>query len=333
MQSVALSDSCHQHEEDFVIVDALCEESDHVCDDDTADDESYDYCEDVYLVPSVVQSFVMTDNHALQTFHQEDFLDCPLPFNLNNEGEGAGGIEEAAERSGVNKIQKQGISMWPFEEANSSDDADIESVAGSVVASEISASEVSTSTQGDKESSRGRFHVKKDQAEQHVSNQASDTGGDNSSASSLSKSSSSAKRNGANVSSASSYNTTEHQYLCSITDGAVTGNDQAPTGDDSSVYSSTNSKVSRISNKKRRKQLKLAKKAAAAAAAAATLSHMSAVTSRSSPNRVSHSKKATRKLVGRVSNKKQVACATQTLASYREELSRSRNCKNINKIG
>jgi hypothetical protein len=83
MQSVALTDSC-QHDEDFVIVES------HVVSDveldDYDDDEEYDYCEDAYSAPSVVQPFSM-DSEAFQSFHS-DVIGDPLPsFFLNEPGE------------------------------------------------------------------------------------------------------------------------------------------------------------------------------------------------------------------------------------------------------
>jgi hypothetical protein len=81
----------------------------------------------------------------------------------------------------------------------------------------------------------------------------------------------------------------------------------------------------RMSNKKRRKKMKLLKKAAAAASAAAALSsdvpRSASMTSSSSKSAKKHTKvaPATRYQSKRVANVA-VACATETLASYKAEL-------------
>ena len=93
--------------------------------------------------------------------------------------------------------------------------------------------------------------------------------------------------------------------------------------------------TSRTSNKKRRKQLKLMKKAKAAAAAARQLEEKArAATATVSKPSESSSKASTmkkNKAPGARSSKKvaniAVACATETLASYRQELLKSKQTK------
>jgi hypothetical protein len=311
MQSVALTDSC-QHDEDFVIVDAMdVEDIHHISTTCSYEDdlESYDYCEDVYSVqvPAVIHSFTAgtetdtdTDSSkALQTVtFQHDFLDYPLSYehNLNqvegdshadsygyeheHEREHADGDANASERqhSFVRNMHSPGISLGPFGEANSSDETEGESasvsVGGSIAAFERKMP--TSATRGEKETKA--FALTTQKREEQTQSRVSSS---------------------------------------SDKDSAY---EKAQTGEDDSSVSSTSSKTSnsRVSNKKRRKQLKLAKKAAAAAAAAPALS------SGLSPTR----KKPTRKLIPvRSSNNRQVACATQSLASYREEVSRNINKK------
>jgi hypothetical protein len=330
MQSVALTDSC-QHDEDFVIVEAL--ESDveaygnipaYVYDDEDDDDDdyddlaSYDYCEE-YSVASVVQSFTTSDNLESQaaleslTF-QHEFLDYPLSYNLNQEGQHSNTNSSSV---CVPKILSPGISLFSFGEANSSDEAEGDSVKGSIAASEIS-----TSTREE----RSRRN------DQKVKNKDNGNDGADSDAAPSASSGSSVGGGGGSDSHSLRYTkpfapmtmtTTKREESSRASSGSssssvVSSNTYQKTqsvGDDSSVHStSSKTSQSRVSNKKRRKQLKLAKKAAAAATAAAALS----------PN--SRTKKSpTRKIqmAVRSSNKKQVACATQGLASYREEVIRN----------
>lgn len=87
---------------------------------------------------------------------------------------------------------------------------------------------------------------------------------------------------------------------------------------------------SRLTNKKRRKQMKRAKKAAAAAAAAATLVQMTlSQAPMSRPIRHQDlAPDATSRLLRRARKNKQVACASQALASYRVEMKKQRNSTN-----
>jgi hypothetical protein len=303
MQSVALTDSC-QHDEDFVIVEALESEASYgtntipayVYDDNDDDDDyddlaSYDYCEDAYSEPETL------------TF-QHDFLDYPLSYNLNQEG-----TTNSNSSACVPKILSSGISLFSYGEANSSDEAEGDSVKGST---SIAASEISTSTReegggGEKERSRRNDQYSdaapsaSSESDSHSLRYADTAPFAPMTHMSTKREESSRASSGSSSSSVVSSNT--YQKTQSV-------------GDDSSVQStSSKTSQSRVSNKKRRKQLKLAKKAAAAATAAAALSAHN--------NR--HKKSPTRKnpMAVRSSNKKQVACATQGLASYREEVIRN----------
>jgi hypothetical protein len=337
MQSVALTDSC-QHDEDFVIVEALesdieAEQSNHnhnynriptyVYDDDDDDeyddlDSEYDYCEDA---PSVVQSYATKDSHALETVtFQHDFLDYPLSYNLNQQ-EGHGENSPSSHQSAcLPKILSPGIltSLFPFGEAHSEniDEAEAESDSVTVDGSaSIAASEISASTrdEGEKESERQDGVDSVAAPSTSGSSVAGDGGSDSVryytepelfAAVSLPTKREESSRTSASSSSASSSVVSAYQKTKSVSD-------------DCSVRSTSSKTSSRISNKKMRKQLKLAKKekAAAAAAAAAALSPV-----------VNRNKKATRKVIQmavRSTNKKQVACATQGLADYREEVIRN----------
>jgi hypothetical protein len=301
MQSVALTDSC-QHDEDFVIVEA---EGTHNCVptyvyDDDDDLDSYDYCEDAYSAPLVAQP--LTTDPAL-TF-QHEFLDYPLSYNLNQEG------QHSSPSACVPKILSPGISLIPFGEANSSDEAEADSVEGSIAASEISTS--TREDEGEKERISRRVHQVKD-------SDTDNDGTDSDAAPSASSGSSVAGDGGSDslrytdpfapMSTKRDESSRASSSSSSSSVVSASAHQKTPSVSDDSSAHSTSSKMSRVSNKKLRKQLKSAKKAAAAAAAAAL-----------SPT--SRNKKTTKK-----SNKKQVACATQGLASYREEV--SRNNKNF----
>lgn len=85
--------------------------------------------------------------------------------------------------------------------------------------------------------------------------------------------------------------------------------------------------TSRLSNKKRRKKMKLMKRAAAAAAAAAALSEMTAYvptapTLPSSPSRKTKKPKSSK--TRKAHNSVAVACATETMESYRQELANTK---------
>jgi hypothetical protein len=107
------------------------------------------------------------------------------------------------------------------------------------------------------------------------------------------------------------------------------GADQ-PNHQDHDVYNlKLTTKLSRCSNKKRRKKLKLMKKAVAASTAALALSDRGASrpVAKSSPSpptppKIKSAKPTTARSTKRVANIA-VACATETLSSYREELAKA----------
>lgn len=93
--------------------------------------------------------------------------------------------------------------------------------------------------------------------------------------------------------------------------------------------------TSRLSNKKRRKKMKLMKRAAAAAAAAAALSEMTAYvptapTMPSSPSRSRRKAKSSSR--SKKASSVAVACATESMEAYRQELANNNKKKGSSKF-
>ena len=329
MQSVALTDSC-QHDEDFVIVEAHESSSDieaeqaernsnpnHNCiptyvyddaDDDDDDLASYDYCEDAYSVPST--SVLQSDSHALETVtFSHEFLDYPLSYNLN---------PPDVASTCAPKILSPGIlsSLFPFGGAantNNSDnideaEAETDSVTVDDGSASIAASEISASTRDEGERVD---HVKDSDNEGVDSDAVPNT---------LSPGSSVAGGSGAGSDRGTSASSSSSSASSSVVSTYQTQKAHSVgISDDSSVHSTSSKKSCRVSNKKMRKQLKLVQKERVAAAAAA----LSPVVNRHHGKKATMGKKSKKAGVMRSTNKKQVACATQGLSEYREEVIRN----------
>ena len=324
MKSVALSESgAHESSgvdnEDFILVQqpattgsesapwALSFDNDDGVDDD--DDASYDRCEDAYSIYSAPQSLAI-DSNALESFQPDFFSSSPreqsLPPFYPSFGEDG-------------EILLRGISAIALEATDQSDDGGRHgrtSAAAAVEPHPFEAS-VESSVSGPSDEEVGRSIV--------------------------------GARAAASSSSESSFpDAAEHQPprvanpappLCGSDRLVIDDDDEDPsssgTDDRTGVGSggegtASSTKSSRLCNKKRRKQLKLARKAAAAAAAAAALTHLGGMVATRTSNSGSNNNNNTPKLKRHATasnaskNRKQVAniavaCATESLARYREE--------------
>ena len=301
MQSVALTDSV-QHDDDFVVVEAPIGSDDTTSYDDEA---SYDYCDDVFSIASIAQSFSVS-SHALQAL-QEDFFDYPHPNFLNKTGEE--GLPADLQELRISSV-----------EAAADDDDDTKPAASELNATvsynfEISPEETS-------------IHAKEipDAAtnESTGDGQESSPSEDSASAESGSeKESSDTTNEGRTYSHSSGGESRSSRTLSSSFDGEKEDSGGSTDEDKveavaSAVETALGKKSSRLSGKKRRKQLKLAKKAAAAAAAAAALGQMTM------PVQTSARGKKSRQTTTRSSGKKvaniAVSCVTHAVTAYREEL-------------
>lgn len=331
MRSVALSDSSvvaasrqrakeqqrQQDIDDFVFVHAAGDE------DDGDDEASYDYCDDAYSLHSAPQSFAL-DCRALQSF-QEHFFENPPPAAAapNDEEAPLLSFEDVLNESSTDEVEilLEGLSSIVDEPPDPA--VACRELLPSTAAERLLecpfASEHSTFRPGASDEKKSTLRASSHSYGGEVCPLQQpfpkiDAG-------SIMYSSTGVGSDDCDVSRIPSSDEKPHYDLTVSTDSndSVTGSCRG----------------SRKSNKKRRKQLKLARKAATAAAAAAAISQLTLSPTRrhqtattlpppvsTAATTATRNKKLQRRL--KKSNKKQVAniavaCATESIAAYKEE--------------
>jgi hypothetical protein len=312
MKSVALFDSV-QHDEEYILVNAVTESS---VDDYRDDDDSYDYCDDVYSLQSAPPSFLQLQQQGIQ----EDFFEKEPHASLDDEdllillqGMALSSVivEEQESQEFFQKTSSSELEETKEEEDILSDTQthpewnarlDVEnSTAGEYYG--VCAKQHNPSTASFEEEKTDDYYPF---SLEEAAKQADYTFVPDADVEEVQV----LPKDDRDDSTPSSFKTTdESSYL----------EEQSET---SSIVS--NGGGGRLSNKKRRKKMKLAKKAAASAAATASLSSVTPLPRAPTSTRTrAATKKNTRQVIKR--NKKQIvsiaiACATEAIDSYKQEV-------------